>query len=133
MRPLTIFLSRLLGLLMLVVSLAMFLHRQAMAETASLVVHDRPLLFILGLITLVAGLAMVLAHNIWSGGALPIVITLFGWITLIRGLILLLAPPDALVSLVESIDFEKFFDVPAAITFILGLYLTYMGFRRSRV
>ena len=133
MRPLTIFLSRLLGLLMLVVSLAMFLHRQAMAETASLVVHDRPLLFILGLITLVAGLAMVLAHNIWSGGALPIVITLFGWITLIRGLILLLAPPDALVSLVERIDFEKFFDVPAAITFVLGLYLTYMGFRRSRV
>lgn len=133
MLPLTIFLSRLLGLSMLVLSLAMFLHRQAMAETASVIIHDRPLLFILGLITLIAGLAIVLAHNIWSGGSLPVVVTLIGWITLIRGLILLLAPPDALVSLFERMDFGKFFSVPAAITFALGLYLTYMGFRRSRV
>ena len=133
MRPVTIFLSRLLGLSMLVLSLAMVLHRQAIAETASMAVHDRPLLFILGLITLIAGLAMVLAHNIWSGGSLPVVVTLIGWITLIRGLILLLAPPDALASLFEMIDSEKFFSVPAAITFALGLYLTYMGFRPSRV
>ena len=117
---------------MLVLSLAMFLHRQAMVETAGLLVHDRPLLFILGLITLIAGLAMVLAHNIWSGGALPVVVTLIGWITLIRGLILLLAPPDAVASLFERIGFEEFFDAPMAITFVLGLYLTYMGFRRSR-
>jgi hypothetical protein len=133
MRPLTIFLSRLIGLFMLVFSLAMFLHRRAMVETASLIVHDRPLLFVLGLVTLIAGLAMVLAHNIWSGGALPVVVTLVGWITLIRGLIILLASPNALVSLFEVIDFEKFFDVPVAITFALGLYLTYMGFRPSRV
>ncbi len=133
MQPLTIFLSRLLGLFMLALSLAMVLHRKAMAETAGLLVHDRPLLFILGLIGLVAGLAMVLAHNIWSGGVLPVVVTLFGWIMLIRGLILLLVPPHAVASLFERIDFEKFFDVPVAITVALGLYLTYMGFRRSRM
>lgn len=132
MRPPTIFLSRLLGLFTLVLSSAMALHRQSFVETASLVVHDRPLLFILGLVTLIAGLAMVLAHNIWSGGALPVVITVLGWITLIRGLFLLLAPPDAPASLFESMDFEKFFYVPTAITCVLGLYLTYMGFKRPR-
>lgn len=132
MRPLTIFLSRLLGLFMLVLSLAMFLHRQTMVETAGLFVHDRPLLFILGLVTLIAGLAMVLAHNIWSGGALPVVVTLVAWITLIRGLILLLAPPETLASLFEKMNFEQFFDVPVAITLVLGLYLTYMGFKPAR-
>jgi hypothetical protein len=132
MRPLTIFLSRLLGLFTLTLSLAMVLHRQSFVETASLVVHDRPLLLVLGMIMLVAGLAIVLSHNIWSGGILPVVITLFGWVMLIRAVILLWAPPEALVSLFEKIDFEKFFYVPASISLVLGLYLTYMGFRPSR-
>jgi hypothetical protein len=26
-----------------------------------------------------AGLAVVVAHNVWSGGALPVVVTLVGW------------------------------------------------------
>jgi hypothetical protein len=133
MRPLTIFLSRLLGLFALLFSLAMVLHRQAIVETASLVVHDRPLLLVLGMITLIAGLAMVLSHNIWSGGTLPVIVTLIGWITLIRSLILLLLPPEAVASLFVMFHFEERFYLYAAITFVLGLYLTFMGFRRSRV
>jgi hypothetical protein len=43
----------------------------------------------LGAITLAAGLAMVLAHNIWSGGALVVVVTVVGWITLIKSLLFL--------------------------------------------
>jgi hypothetical protein len=132
MRPLTIWLSRLIGLFMLLLCVAMILHRQAMAETASLVVQDRPLLFFTAVLGLLAGLAMVLSHNIWSGGILPVVITLFGWVTLIRAIILLWAPPEALVSLFERIDFEKYFYVPVSISLVLGLYLTYMGFRPSR-
>jgi hypothetical protein len=75
---------------------------------------------------------MVLSHNIWSGGSLPVVITLFGWIQLIRGLIFLLAPPDALASLFEKMNFEKFLPFVTAIAFVLGLYLTVMGFRQAR-
>jgi hypothetical protein len=132
MRPLTIWLSRLIGLFMLLICVAMILHRRAMAETASLVVQDRPLLFFTAVLGLLAGLAMVLSHNIWSGGILPVVITLFGWVTLIRAIILLWAPSEALVSLFEKIDFAKFFYVPASIFLVLGLYLTYMGFRLPR-
>jgi hypothetical protein len=132
MPSLSIFLSRLLGLVFLVLSLAMVLRHRSFAETAGQLIHDRPLLLILGLIMLIAGFALVLAHNIWSGGALPIVITLLGWITLIRGLILLLAPPEVLDQLFQMIDVEKHFYVPAAITFLLGFYLTYMGFRPAR-
>jgi hypothetical protein len=130
MRPLTIFLSRLIGLLFLLLSLAMAVRHRSFAETAGLLIHDRPLLLILGMITLVAGLALVLSHNIWSGGALPVVVTLIGWITLVRGIVLLLVPPDALASFVEKIDIERHFYVPSVITFLLGFYLTYMGFRR---
>jgi hypothetical protein len=37
-------------------------------------------LFVVGVIAVAAGLAMVLGHNVWSGGVLPVVITLTGWL-----------------------------------------------------
>ncbi|MGB6176215.1 MAG: hypothetical protein WBF43_07740 [Methylocella sp.] len=132
MRPLTIFLSRLIGLFALVLSLAMVLHRRSYVETAATLIQDRPLLLVLGMISLIAGLAIVLAHNIWSGGTLPVIVTLIGWINLIRGLILLLLPPQAVVSLFEIFHFDERFYLYVAIIFVLGVYLTFMGFRRSR-
>ena len=52
------------------------------------------MMLILGVITLAAGLAMVLAHNIWSGGALVVVVTLVGWMALIKSLSFLFLPPE---------------------------------------
>jgi hypothetical protein len=62
----------------------MFTRRQATLESVTAVLRDPSMMFVLGAITLVAGLAMVLAHNIWSGGALVVIVTLVGWITLIK-------------------------------------------------
>ena len=80
----TIFLARLLGLFLLAVSLSLFLRRPEVLATISALIQDAPLLLILSMTALVAGLAIVLSHNIWSGGALPVVVTLFGWIILLR-------------------------------------------------
>ena len=78
MRPLTLFLARLLGLFFIIVSLAMLVRKDVMLASITALVHDRPLLLVFGMVILAAGLAMVLAHNVWSGGALPIVVTLIG-------------------------------------------------------
>jgi len=75
---------------------------------------------------------MVLAHNVWSGGALPVVVTLFGWILLIRGALLLFLPPEAVAGMMDSFHFEQLFYVYAGITLVLGLYLTYGGFSATR-
>ena len=126
--PPTIFLSRLIGLFLTLVSLAMLVQKQAMLETTDALLHDRPLLFIVGLIALIGGLAMVLGHNVWSGGILPVVVTVFGWIILIRGLVLLFLPPEAITSLWTMLHFDELFYLYAGIAMALGLYLTYAGF-----
>ena len=74
MSPRTRFISRLLGFYSLFVSLAMVSHKHATAEMVMALIRDQPLLFVLGVMTVLAGLAMVLAHNIWSGGALPVIV-----------------------------------------------------------
>jgi hypothetical protein len=131
MSPRTLFLARLIGLFAILLSLSELAHKQQMVETANALVRDRPLVFMLSMISLLAALAMVLAHNVWSGGALPVVVTLFGWILLVRSALLLFLPPEAVAGMIEFFRFGQLFHVYSGITLILGLYLTYAGFRAS--
>jgi len=50
----------------------------------------------------------VLAHNIWSGGVLPILVTLIGWVMLTEIRFLFL-PPKASLGILEGMQFERFF------------------------
>jgi hypothetical protein len=90
-------------------------------------------LLLVGVITLVAGLAIVLGHNIWSGGVLPVIITLVGWFTLIKGLLLLFLSPEAVVGVFGKLHYQQRFYLYILISLILGVYLTYEGFRPGRV
>jgi hypothetical protein len=80
----TIFLGRLIGLYCIVIALSMMTRRQATVETVTVLLQSPSMMLILGVITLAAGLAMVLAHTIWSGGALVVIVTIVGWITLLK-------------------------------------------------
>jgi len=131
MSPRTVFIARMLGLYCLIVSLIMFTHKLAMVEIENTLVHSPALLFIGGIITLVAGLAIVLSHNVWSGGALPVTVTLLGWISLIKGVLLL--SPGTTSGFWDSFQYERLFYLYASISFVLGAYLTYTGFRIQRV
>ena len=129
MSPRTPFLSRLIGLYCILAALSMIIHRQATVETVIALLHNPSMMFVLGLITLTAGLAMVLAHNIWSGGALAVIVTLVGWITLIKGLLFLFLPPEVEAELfLTNLHYQQLFYMYAAISLVLGLYLAYNGF-----
>jgi hypothetical protein len=59
------------------------------------------------------------------------VVTLFGWIILLRGLVLLLLPHEMIIRLFEMSRFADFSYIYAAIPLMLGLYLTFAGFTAS--
>ena len=84
MPPRTTFLGRLIGLYLIFISLAMLTHKQATIESMTALMHNPPLLFVVSLIAVAAGLAMVLSHNVWSGGMLPVVVTVTGWLMLTK-------------------------------------------------
>jgi len=83
---------------------------------------------LLALSTLGVGVAMVLGHQRWSGGALPVLVTLIGWGMFLRGLLLLFLSPDQVLGLVRTLRFSTFFYAYLAVPLVLGLYLTYAGF-----
>ena len=130
MSPRTLFLSRLIGLYCILVALSMITRRQATLESVTAVLRDPSMLSVLGAITLVAGLAMVLAHNIWSGGAQTVIVTLVGWITLVKSLFLLFLPPEVEAEFfLRQLHYQELFYVYGAISLVLGVYLTYGGFK----
>jgi hypothetical protein len=110
----------------------MFTHKRGTVETATALIHDPPVLFLVGLITLAVGLALILVHNVWSGGALPVIVTLVGWGTLIKSLLFLFLPPNAAAGFfLGGFHYEQLFYLYCTIGLVLGLYLAYGGFRST--
>jgi hypothetical protein len=128
MNPLTVYLGRLLGLFTLITSFWLLTERQTTISTIPALLGNRPLMVVFAIIALAGGLAIVLGHNAWSGGALPILVTLIGWVMLIRGVLFLFLPPEATLHILAAMQFERFFYVYLAIPFVLGIYLTFLAF-----
>jgi hypothetical protein len=125
MSRLTIFLARLIGVFTLLLVAGLLLRGGA---TIAALVASAPAVFAFAIVSLAAGLAVVLGHNVWSGGALPVVVTLVGWAMLGKGVVLLLLPPDALSRMIERMHYGAHLYVYLVPALVLGLYLTWAGF-----
>src|ERR1019366_6566837 len=104
MSRLTVFLARLIGLFTVLLIAALLLHGSAMIQTA---IGDKPVMFTYAIISLALGLAMILGHNVWSGGALPVVVTLVGWLILAKGVLLLFLAPGAVPQMFERMRYSQ--------------------------
>ena len=93
------------------------------------ILGESPLLFMAGIMGMTAGLAIVLSHNVWSGGVLPIIVTLFGWVSLIKGMLLLVLSSETESRVfVVGLHYEQHPNLYASFMLLLGAYLTYAGF-----
>jgi hypothetical protein len=128
MSRLTVFLARFIGLFTVLLIAALLLRGSATVEAA---IADRPLMLTYGIISLAGGLAMILGHNVWSGGSLPVVVTLVGWLMLAKGLLLLFITPEELTRLFERMQYGDHIYLYLAPSLVVGLYLTWAGFTAS--
>lgn len=128
MSPLTPFLAKLLGLYCVIFALAMMTRKQNAVATIKAIIANPPFLFFAEAISLACGLAIIIGHNIWSGGALPVVVTLVGWLMAIRGAGLFALSPAGIAKLVEVLHYEQLFYFYMGGALVLGLYLTWAGF-----
>jgi uncharacterized membrane protein len=125
MSRLTIFLARFIGLFTVLLVVAFLARGSAIIETT---VADRPVMLVYAIISLAMGIAMVHGHNVWSGGALPVVVTLVGWLILAKGLLLLFLAPEAVSGMFEQMRYAEHYYLFLAPALVIGLYLTWAGF-----
>jgi len=129
MRRQTVFLARLFGLFMTIVAVWMLVDEPDLGTTVQALVHDRPVTLLLSLMCLAAGLAIVLGHQVWVGGIAPVLVTLLGWILLVRGVVLLLLPAELLEHLADMLIGAGWLYLAGVVALGFGLILTFAGFR----
>ncbi|HTZ53997.1 MAG TPA: hypothetical protein VMB20_02955 [Candidatus Acidoferrum sp.] len=125
----TLYLAKLFGLFLLILGISMLVQRQNTIAIWIALVHNLPLIYVVSLVTIAAGLAVVLAHNRWRGGAPPVVVTLLGWVTLLKGVSALVLPADLAMQAFALLSYDRYFYIYTCIWLVLGAYLTVAGFR----
>jgi hypothetical protein len=124
----TIFLGKFLGLTHLITCLVCMARPKATLDAANSMAKDTGLLLVSGIFTMAAGFAVVIGHNVWSGGALPVAVTVLGWMMLVKGIALMAMPPRMLVasySFLNSPTRFRLLMIPAA---IVSAWVTVIAF-----
>jgi len=69
-------------------------------------------------------------HGAYEGGPLPIIVTLVGWLLVIRSLVWMFLPARTLRRLIAALKLESNYPIFAVVSLLIGAYLTYEGFVR---
>ncbi len=125
----TVFLSRMIGIYCIVCAILMAIRRQFTLDAVAALFASPLAMFVTGVFTLILGLAMILGHNYWSGGALRVIVTLVGWVATLKALLILFMPSGMQTVYLNGFRLAENLYLYTAVLFVLGGYLTWAGFR----
>ncbi len=128
MPSLTVFLGRFIGLSCVLICGVLLARPRTSLEAISSMMENPGLVLVTGIFTMAGGAAMVVGHNVWSGGALPVAVTVLGWLTLIKGIALTAMPPRTLVSFYRALNYQAWFRPYVATALVFSAWLTVTAF-----
>ena len=124
---LSYFLAQLLGSIITIFAAVALIRPAVVTDALRDFRQNQLLATLVGIIAVSVGVAMVLAHNIWTSDW-RVVVTLIGWLALVKGVMLLLAPSNV-SSLGRSVLLPKTGRlISLGLMFALGAYLAAVGF-----
>jgi len=125
--PNSYFLARLIGPVLVVLGVSMLADTRGYREMADEFLHSRALIYISGLFALIAGLAIVLSHNVWTADW-RVLITLLGWLGIIGGLVRILLPQQVIA--IGNWMFARHATITAhaVAVVVLGAWLSFVGY-----
>ena len=121
------YLAKLFGLCYLAVGLGMLLNMTWFKKMLGDFLKNNVMLFWGGLTSLILGLVLVMAHNVWDGAWYVILVTLFGWGALLKGVFYLVLP-DKTAALAKKMMAKMPMWLMALFVLVLGLVFCYAGF-----
>lgn len=123
----TLYLSQVLGLFLIIVGLAIMLRKRYYVPVVGEFVEDRFMRMVMGILELLGGLFLVLAHNDWS--TLPAgIISAIGWVLIIEGTAYLLVSDRTMSWMIRTFNVRMWYVVGGVLSTVLGLYLALTGF-----
>ncbi len=90
----SIFLAKLIGAYMVIVSVGFLINRKIYPRLIEDFAKSLALTYLGAALSLMIGLLIVLVHNVWAANW-PVIITIFGWLALAKGITLIIFPNSA--------------------------------------
>jgi hypothetical protein len=123
----TAYLAKLLGAYSLVAGAWLLLRREAALALIDRISNDSVSLSLVGLLRLSIGLAIVIGHDRWDGWVETLV-SLLGWIALVRGVSTMFLPIETLREMVVRMRLKENLPLYALVSSLLGAALLLGGF-----
>jgi hypothetical protein len=123
----SLFLARMIGPVLLAIGIALLINQASVRDMAAEFLASKALIFMSGVLSLLAGLAIVLTHNVWES-SWPVVVTLLGWVLAIGGAFRIIFP-DSVKSMGSGLlASPALLNVSGIAYGLLGAALCFLGF-----
>ena len=120
--------ARLIGPLFLVMGLGMVVEADTVRALSTEFLSNLSLIYLAGMLTLVAGLAIVNAHNLWVADW-RVLITILGWLSIIGGMVRLLFPGKVQSLGAGIISHPQAMLIGGIVVLVLGAVLSWCAYQ----
>lgn len=122
----SILIARIIGPLFALIAVGMIFNRNTYGVIMAEFVESRALIYLSGAIALVTGIVVVHFHNLWVGDW-RVIITVIGWLSLLKGIIRLVYPQVVRKVGKRFVDNFALMTGSGAVILVLGVFLTFKG------
>jgi hypothetical protein len=126
--PTSTFLARLIGPVLLCVGLGAILNGQIFNVMAAQFLSNLGLIYLSGIVTLLAGILIVTYHNAWDWHWRTI-ITVIGWLALIGGVLRIVIPDKVAAVGLATVSNVAVLPISGLFVFAIAVILTYFGYQ----
>jgi hypothetical protein len=123
----SIFLARLIGPVFIVMGIGLLFNGPTYRTLADEFLRSYALIYLSGILTIVAGLALVNVHNVWDG-SWRLIITVLGWLGVVGGAFRMMLPQEIAIIGGTALVEPGFLVVAGILVMVLGAVLAYVGY-----
>lgn len=128
MHPFTVYFAQIAGLYLVILGLILLVRKEAIIALMVKMADSQPFVFLAGMLRIIIGLAVLVGNGPWGGTTLPIIVALIGWISLVRGIAMLLVTQSQERRLIEFWRQNGAYYMAVIVVLGLGVYLAWVGF-----
>ena len=117
-------LASIFGPFLMIVGIWMLFYHDNMMKVVTSMKNTPGIMYLSGVMNLMVGLTVVSLYNMWNWN-LPLLVTLFGWVILIRGLMAFFVPQYLLK---RTMNDSKTLKVKGVILLVWGFFMCWLAF-----
>ena len=115
-----------IGPVLAAMGVALLINRDLFPAMIGQIADSYALIFLSGILSLLAGIAIIRVHNVWSGW--PLIVTIFGWLAIAGGIGRMWVPQQAAPIALSVGNNPAALLAAGAVLLALGAFLSYKAY-----